>query len=390
MSEDRVVLLLTGDVMLGGEFSRLKDEMGLTWEYPFEDVRPFFKDADIRFVNLECPLFMSKKPRDKNCLLYAPVDSISALKHLHYDVVSLGNNHITDQGDEPAWKTIEVLKDSGIACVGAGRNYEEVEQGVIIERKGLRFAFFSYTTPDYPAVQSIMAGPKNAGCVLYDIKRIERDVRKSGSDVVCISLHWGYEYHRYPSPEQIDLAHQIIDVGAHIIIGHHPHVVQGFERYKDGIIFYSLGNFLLSDFRRRNGVLHRYPKGGKEFILARCEIRKSKIERVEIIPGFMRKDYRLIVWDGNKKKKAIAKIGRLSERLKRDDYERFWRTYNTKMENIDKENYTKDLLWTYFERSKELGVMGCIGKVSLRKIKYIIYLLFKYLRTITSKSDFTL
>ena len=84
--------------------------------------------------------------------------------------------------------------------------------------------------------------------------------------------------------------------------------------------------------------------------------------------------------------KAIAKIGRLSERLKRDDYERFLHTYNTKMKNIDKKNNTKDLLWTYFERAKEVGVMGCIRKVSLRRIKYIIGLLFRYIRIIATKT----
>ena len=82
-----------------------------------------------------------------------------------------------------------------------------------------------------------------------DIVKICEDVAflKNSVDFVIVSLHWGTEHYLYPSTEQISMGHAIVDAGASVVIGHHPHVVQGYERYKNGLIFYSLGNFVFDD-----------------------------------------------------------------------------------------------------------------------------------------------
>ena len=151
---------------------------------------------------------------DKGSILYAPPESISALKYLNYNILSIGNNHINDYGEGGLIKTIEILKNKKIPLFGAGRNLKEANKEVIIERNGLNICFLGYTT-DERHVKSIIADADTVGCVFYDIKNIKEDINrvKDASDIICISLHWGHEYYLYPSPEQVELAHQIIDIG---------------------------------------------------------------------------------------------------------------------------------------------------------------------------------
>ena len=117
-----VTLLLTGDIMLGGEFLKFKNERNVGYEYPFRNIKNLFEEADVVFGNLECPLSKDGVIRaDKGSILYAPPDSVSALKYLNYEVISLGNNHINDYGEGGLTKTIEILKNEKIPFFGAVR-----------------------------------------------------------------------------------------------------------------------------------------------------------------------------------------------------------------------------------------------------------------------------
>lgn len=386
MPDDKVVLLLTGDIVLGGEFAQFRDKKGLGWEHPFENVRPFFQEAHIKFGNLECTMFQNATPRN-DYFVYSPPDSVSALRYLDYNVLCLGNNHITDSGDEGVSKTIEILDNKKIAYVGAGKNFGDVKQGVVIEQNGLKVIFFSYTFPEI-YVNSVIAGPNKAGCALSELKRIKADIEKgrSISDIICISLHWGHQFYRYPSPKQIALAREIVDAGANVIIGHHPHVIQGYERYKHGVIFYSLGNFFFPDFRLVSGILYRHPKECNEFIIARCEITNGMVEDFELIPGFRNENFQLVVLDGKKREKAIVKIDRLCAGMKRDNYDRFWDACRKEAQAKAKNVKIKDNIRDVFERARELGIMGCIRKVSIARIKYIIKLLFRFWKSSNLRS----
>ncbi len=370
-----LTLLLVGDIMLGEDFVRFKEERGVSYEYPFKNVEESFEDADITFANLECTLSKSSAVREKGPNLYSPPESVDALKYLNCTVVSLGNNHINDFGEQGIIKTMEILKDNGISCFGAGRNLEEANREVIIESKGLKFCFLGYTTPENH-VKAIIAGANTAGCVFYDSRKIEEDIKrvKAKSDIICISLHWGYESYIYPSPQQIELAHQIIEAGAGIVIGHHPHIIQGFERYKNGVIFYSLGNFFFPDFYSKSGDFHKWSKENNEIMIARCEINQmARVEKVEIFPGFRNDDYQVVILDGRDKENLILRIDDLSKAINRGDYKSFWNTYNK--ERIQK--LAKALL----KRMKELGIKGCIRKVSMGNIKTTIVLLIRYAST---------
>lgn len=380
-TEGNVTVLLTGDIMLGGEFLEYKNEHDASYEYPFRNLKKVFEEVDIVFGNLECPLSKDGVIRaDKGSILYAPPDSINALKYLNYNILSIGNNHINDYGEGGLIKTIEILKNEKIPFFGAGRNLEEANREVIIEKNGLKICFLGYTT-DEKHVKSIIANANTAGCVFYDFKKIKEDIEKlkTQSDIICISLHWGYEYYQYPSPEQVELAHQIIDAGAHIVIGHHPHIIQGFERYKHGIIFYSLGNFFFPDFHDKSGYLHKWQEESNKSIIAKCQVSKRKVGEIEILFSFMNADYQVVILDGKDEKEAILELDRISKEIKRNDYKDFWENYSKKRSKELSEMELAIGMPRLLQRMKELGVRGCIRRVSMRNIKGVSRMLVGHL-----------
>ena len=248
--DNMATLFLTSDLMLGGQFLEFKERKKVDFKYPFEEIRKTLEQADIVFGNLESPLSKRGEVReDKGSILYSPPEVAKALKELNYTILCLGNNHMHDYSEQGLMDTIDILKNSGIAYVGAGRNLKEARRAVTIEKKGVRCTFLAYTT-DARHVKSIIATEESAGTAYYDFDDIKADIEKikEQSDIICVSLHWGREYYYYPSPERIELAHKIIEAGANIIIGHHPHVIQGIERYKHRVIFYSLRNFFFPNF----------------------------------------------------------------------------------------------------------------------------------------------
>ena len=129
---------------------------------------------------------------------------------------------------------------------------------------------------------------------------------KSNVDFVIASCHWGLEYVDYPSPEVMRIAHNMVESGAHIILGHHPHVLQGVEQYKNSLIFYSLGNFVFSQM---------WSKKCLESFIVKIYLLKNKNPSFEFIPIKLPKDYSPVVVEGNEKRRMIVYINRLSNIL---------------------------------------------------------------------------
>ena len=169
------------------------------------------------------------------------------------------------------------------------------------------------------------------------------------------------------------MAHQIIDAGAHIIIGHHPHVIQGFERYKNGVIFYSLGNFFFPNFYMKSGVLHKWQEENNKSIIAKCKISKKGVEEIEMLCSFMNTDYQVDILNGKDKEEAIFEIEKISTEINREDYEYFWHIYTKER--------TQELTKALLKRMRELGIIGCIRKISIRNIKSVIKMLVRYIST---------
>ncbi len=234
-------LVFGGDVTLANHFSHyIKQD----YAYAFKKL-PLFRQADIAMVNLENPLTVSRDKTEKLFNFKAAPALVQVLKLGGVDLVTLANNHIYDFSQSGLLETLEILNRHGIYYTGAGRLDEEAHHPIILKRGGIRLGFFSYYGTHRHS-NSHPATPDSAGTAMRRIALIRRDFEKYRhlTDVIIVNFHWGLEKEHYPQPEQIRLAHQVIDAGADLIIGHHPHVLQGVELYKGKAVFYSLGNFI--------------------------------------------------------------------------------------------------------------------------------------------------
>ena len=238
---DRVVTIAAvGDVMLARGLVTLMDEHGAA--YPFERVRHLLRDADLTIANLEGTFTERGRPADKLYTFRTPPRFAPGLAGAGIDLVSLGNNHAADFGPESLEDTLAALDASAVRYAGAGMDRNEARRPVVVEAAGLRIAFLSYT--DVPC--ATFATGRSPGVARATVGAIGKDVRaaRERADVVVVLLHFGVEYTDAPQPVQQKLARAAVDSGAALVLGHHPHALQGWEWYQDGLIVYSLGNFV--------------------------------------------------------------------------------------------------------------------------------------------------
>ncbi len=157
--------------------------------------------------------------------------------------INLANNHIGDYGDVAFEKTIEFLNDNNIAYFGAGNEKNNFNNPAIVDFGGKKIALLGYCCP---SMNAVFGGKVSNGSALLDQRKVLHDIDRCHaiSNYIVINLHWGDENVRYPKPDDVQKARMFIDDGADLIIGHHAHVIQSFERYKSRYIFYGLGHFL--------------------------------------------------------------------------------------------------------------------------------------------------
>jgi poly-gamma-glutamate synthesis protein (capsule biosynthesis protein) len=257
--QNKIVITAVGDIMLGdlpmcngfGVGSTIKKYGS---KFIFEKIKDELL-GDIVFGNLESVL------SDKNKNVYSinsmslrgSSKSVEGLKYAGFNILSLANNHSLEHGYEALYDTVDLLNNNDITPLGVGRKKEIARKPAVFNIKNKKIAFLGYCLrPDKTAYISI----KNKEEILKDIEEIKRNV-----DHVILSLHWGDEFVQIPAPWQIDFAHKLIDNGASIILGHHPHVLQGIEEYNGGIIAYSLGNLVFDmwhEDEKIGGILKIY------------------------------------------------------------------------------------------------------------------------------------
>jgi hypothetical protein len=322
-------LLFVGDISLGGDYAATRRRGSADWAEAFAEVRDVFQGADLKIGNLEDPLFRGPAPRQKKNLLGASPESVAALTYLGFTALSLGNNHITDQGAEGIARTREILTANAISPFGAGENLETARRPAFARVNGLSFAFLAYATPDQD-VGAEAATDSKEGCAPPSLEEIERDIiaaRRTAQHVV-VSLHWGYQYDRYPDPKQITMAHRIIDLGARIVHGHHPHVLQGIERYKRGLILYSLGNFFFPRFVRTDGVRFLFPAASSRTAAVVCDVGSSGVESFTVVPLAVDGDHRMHVLKGRAAARAARSLVSISTGLGAADYAPRWQSHH--------------------------------------------------------------
>ena len=226
--EKHYTLTFAGDCTFGSVASNWSNPnhfiktIGENYDYPFANVRKFFENDDFTIINLEGPLTDSSSGgANKRFSFRGPTAYTQIMTGSSVEAVTLANNHSEDFGKAGYESTTKVLKEAGITYVEKnGTAMYTTESGLKI---GLYAGAFDISTSD----------------VKNDIAKL----RNSGAEIVICAFHWGEEGHYRPSDDQQKIAKAAIDAGADIVYGHHPHVLQKIEQYKDGYIFYSLGNF---------------------------------------------------------------------------------------------------------------------------------------------------
>ena len=267
-------MLLVGDVMLDrGVKHYVLEEGGGDWRFPWQFVAERFSAADVVFINHEG--VMSDVGRDAGGVysFNFPVAALEGLLFAGVDVVSLANNHIFDWGGDALCDTRRRLHAAGIGAVGAGCTAAEADAPYIHTLDdGSSVGFLGYTSFFYPKG---VAGEEYPGVSDYSLESMRDSISslKKQVDVVAVSLHWGDEYQSRSNTEQQRIGHALIDAGADIIVGHHPHVIQEVERYNDGWILYSLGNFIFDQY---------FSKETMEGLVAVVTLQKGQIVFVDL------------------------------------------------------------------------------------------------------------
>jgi len=262
-------LFAAGDIML----SRTVEQKMLAkndFSYCFVDMKKTIESADLAMANLESPIIAGDPVLTGSFSFRAHPKSAESLKYAGFDIMSMPNNHIGNYGSEGMLKTFDYLREQGIDWVGAGSNSEDLVNPLIKQVRDLKIAFLSYGYgPNY-----YKATRTKPGMALMDTDQLIKDItlsREQDVDLIIVNMHDGVEYVNDPSDHQRNFAHTAVDHGADLVIGHHPHVVQKMEIYKEKYIYYSLGNFVFDqmwslDTRQGLGITFTMNKDGIEKI----------------------------------------------------------------------------------------------------------------------------
>lgn len=325
MSGSVVEMLCLGDLMLHSRYNEIAAERGA--DFVFEKISSVLRQPDILFGNLEVVMSDTGDAVSGKLCLRGAGDYLQALKTHNFDIVSLANNHAFDFGADACADMETRLAALGIATVGVGNNLQESRQLKIIEKGGVRFGFLAYSSRTTKG--SAYAEQGSPGVAPLDVDMVLEDVALNRHEVdhLVVSLHWGVEYAEYPTPDQMKIGHSIIDAGARLIIGHHPHIIQGYEKYKDGVVLYSLGNVCDSDLEWQGGdkvYRSRLKEADRESILAKIRFSETSILDMEFLPTWLSDSGQPEIAEGEKQEALRAKFLRRSEVIARPDFQAYW------------------------------------------------------------------
>jgi len=281
---DSVTLSFAGDVHFSELITQKYDDSGISAIID-DELLSFMQNADLMVLNHEF-VFSTRGEamEDKEYTLRNDPKYVKILQNMGTDVVSIANNHILDFGKDAFLDTLKTLENAEIMYAGGGRNLEEASKPVIYEINGQTFAIFAATRVSPSA--DWYAGKKHPGVFqTYDATALNKAIAAADTnyDHIIVYVHWGIERAEIPEEYQRTLAKGYIDAGADLIIGAHPHILQGFEYYKEVPICYSLGNYLFGNRTDETILLNAtFDKNGTLSIeLVPCERINGVLTRIQ-------------------------------------------------------------------------------------------------------------
>lgn len=272
--KNTIKISAVGDIMLGempgmNGIGVLSCQQKNGFDKVFDNVLDCFSKSDLIVGNLETVLSDIPKSKQINDIsLIADKRSLDSLKKVGFNVLNVANNHNLDHGIEKFCVSVDLLLENQIHVIGSSYNNCIYQ---ILNVNGIKILIIGFSlAKDNNHKKGYYYKPDN----IIEIIQLIEETKNTGIDHIIVSVHWGNEHILLPSPEQIELAHKMIDAGATLILGHHPHCYQGIEKYKQGMIVYSLGNFVFD---------LSYPMS-RESIIFECNMNKDSIINYNIIP----------------------------------------------------------------------------------------------------------
>lgn len=338
-----------GDIALTHSYDALYQAKGP--DYPFELVRGPLARHDVLVGNLEAPFCLGGETYPLKVSLRAHPGYAAGIGRAGFTALSLANNHILDYREQAFYHTIGLLDSQGIMHCGAGVCLEDAYRPAVIEKKGISIGILARC--DVPIDSPFYASETSRGIAPLDLDQLAGAIKslKGSVHVVAVYLHWGKEDWRYPSPEQVRAARAIIDTGADLVVGHHPHVLQGVERYHGGYIAYSLGNFLFSDLDWRwvsgeGKVIHSKLRPGRarrQSAIFSADVSESGVQAVTLTGCWTDHTLRAQVVSG--RRLFGARMRTLSEPIAMNRYDAFWRLYDSVMTEWGRLKYQGRRVW---------------------------------------------
>lgn len=311
-------LSAVGDLMLG---RRVSWSAALqTPDYPLAAAAPALRLGDIGVGNLETALTERGQPVRKDYTFRAAPALASGLRADGLDVVTLANNHVGDYGAAGIADTTAALDAAGVGHAGAGATAAAAAAPVIVTVRGIRVAFLSFVNVPDDSVTGFSTASEAPGDATAGVQWGTPDsVReavleaRARAEVVVVALHAGLEYRSQPDSVQRSLAYAAVDAGAALVLGSHPHVLQGIEYYNRGVIFYSLGNFV---FDLDGDDVRNLGRAPAETVVAEITFRGGQVQGLELVPMVIdTSQFRPVPAAGAAARAVLDRIYRLTDML---------------------------------------------------------------------------
>lgn len=262
-----VIVSWVGDILLAQSVGRAAADRGVGWL--FDGVRETLTADDLTVGNLECAAARAGRPAAKQYTFRADPELLPGLKANGLDAVSLANNHALDYGRDALNETLEQLRAAGLLYAGAGPSLNAALAPILVRLKQESLAIIcaSRVAP----AGWVATGRSSGIAAVWDQTDLLAAIAaaRQQAAIVAIVLHWGVEKQPRPEEAQRRLARRCIDAGANLVVGTHPHVVQGLELYRGGLIAYSLGNFIFTNRDNRPALILQTGFAGGRLVSAR-------------------------------------------------------------------------------------------------------------------------
>lgn len=256
MADGVVTMDFVGDIMLGRNIKKYAEAKGA--EIIYGNIAPYWEQSDLTFANLECAVLENDvseydEPDAKYNSLYTDYEMLKDAMDAGIDVWACANNHMMDYGEKAALELNSWFQQNQVNYSGLLEKKEEAASAInIIEQNGVKIAFLSITEKYGLSGRNILTTSTMYNQLIYEAS--------NEADLTVVYMHWGQDSSIKANEKQEILGRQLIDAGADIVIGTHPHVLQNIEIYKNGVIFYSLGNFIFDEGETysKDSVMVRY------------------------------------------------------------------------------------------------------------------------------------